>query len=140
MREVKTDKGTILVNESIKELPISRYTDFNKYIIQDTGIGSDVHAIMKHFALLDSFLAAGKIDDARRERLNLHFNFVVAINKINITHISFAVLIKSINGQAIDDYSERGLERVCQTIGEIGVGRQELEGILSDVKKKLISS
>jgi hypothetical protein len=140
LREVTTNRGKLLLKESIKELTIGHYTEFTKYIVQESGIGSDMVSVNKHFNALDTFLANGKIDEARAERYNLHFNIVLALNKINITHMSFALFVYSIDGEEVKDYSESGLERICKRLAEVELGRGELETILSEIKKKLMTN
>lgn len=140
MREVKTNKGTLLVKESVKEISIGRYTDFTKYVIQDVGIGSDIPSIDDHYRKIDTFLVNGRLAEARAERLNLHFCLILAINKINITHLCFALFIHKINGEQQDDYSEAGLIRICKLLDQVDLGRGDLETILSEIKKKLLPS
>lgn len=138
MRSITTNKGIISVWEDPKELPIDRFADFQKYAIQDVGIGSTMEDINRHYSLLDSFLSAGKIDEARMERQNLHFNLYLAISEIQITDITFACFVQSVNSTTIIDYSESGLQNTCKLLAEIELNRGQLEEVLSEIKKKLI--
>lgn len=140
MREVTTNKGKLLLWESIKELTIGRYTDFTKYAIQAAGIGSDLASIDEHYRKLDTFLSNGRIDDARIERYNLHFNLILSLNKINIDHICFAIFVYKIDDEAQEDYSEQGLIKICERLAKVELGRGELETILSEIKKKLLAN
>jgi len=124
--------------ETIKELPIDRYSEFQKYLLQDSGMGSDIEAIQRHNEKIDLFLAANKIPEAITERTNQHFNFFFMLNRINITHISFAVLVSSIADKHIEDYSETNLLTVCSQLGKQGFTHEQLVAILDDVKKNLI--
>lgn len=138
MRSIPTNKGVFTVWEDPKELPIDRFADFQKYAVQDVGIGSQMSDVDRHFSLLDSFLAAGKYDEARRERQNLHFNLFLAISEIQITDLTFACFVQSINAEPIFDYSEAGLQHTCKLLAEIELNRGQLEEVLADIKKKLI--
>lgn len=138
MRSIETPQGKFIIQESIKELPIDRYSEFQKYIIQDAGIGSTIEDVYKHSEKIDVFLSTDKIQEAINERANQHFNFFFMLNKINIRHLSFAVLVDSINDQPILDYSETNLLKVCERIGKLGLTHEGLCSILEDVKKKLI--
>ncbi len=140
MREVLTDQGKFKISDSIKELPIDRFTEFQKYILQDSGIGSTIEDVYRHSERLDAFLSSAKISEAVAERVNQHYNFFFMLNKVNITHFSFAVFVDSINDQPIEDYSEGGLKIVCEKLAKVKLRRGELEDILEDVKKKLIAS
>lgn len=138
MQEVITDKGRFRVCDSIKELPIDRFTEFQKYLIQDAGIGSTIEDVYKHSEKLDAFIQTDKIAEAITERINQHYNFFMMLNKINITHLSFAVFVESIDGNDITDYSQTGLQDVCARLGKVRLRRGQLESILEDIKKKLI--
>lgn len=138
MREVLTDNGKFKICESIKELTIDRYSDFQKYLLQDSGIGSTIEDVYRHSEKIDVFIASGKIAEAATERSNQHFNFYLMLNKINITHLTFATLVDSIDDVKIDDYSETALIKVCDQLGKVGLKREELEDVLTDIKKKLI--
>ncbi len=141
LREVKlTGKNSFLIHESQKQLPINRYTDFQKYVLQDVGIGSTIESVDSHYRMLDTFLTADQTEDARRERYNLHSNLYLLINRINIEHISFACLIHSVNGQVLEDFSETNLIRICEQLGKMGLTQQMVSDILNGVKKNLIQN
>lgn len=124
--------------ETIKELPIDRYSEFQKYLLQDSGMGSDIESIQRHNEKIDLFLAANKIPEAITERTNQHFNFFFMLNQVNITHCSFAILVSSIKEQPITDYSETNLITICNQLGKQGFTHEQLTSILEDVKKNLI--
>lgn len=139
MRTVNLKFGnSFKIHESQKQLPINRYTDFQKYVLQDSGIGSTIADIDTHYKKLDTFLGAGALEDAMRERHNLHIGLYLMINKINIEHISFACLIHSINGRRLKDFSEKHLEQVCRELGEMGLTQEHVADILENVKKNSI--
>lgn len=141
MRTVNLKSGNYFkIHESQKQLPINRYTDFQKYVLQDAGVGSTIEDIDKHFKMLDTFLSADQMDDARRERYNLHIGLYLQINKINIEHISFACLIHSINDKELTDFSEGHLKQVCRELGEMGLTQDAVADILKGLKKNLIPS
>lgn len=139
MRIVNLDgKNRFSIHESQKQLPINRYTDFQKYVLQDVGIGSEMSDVDGHFKKLDTFLSFDQIEEARVERYNLHMNLYLMINKINIGHLSFASLVHSINDKQIKDFSEENLKRICIQLGEMGLTQQMLEDIMKGIKKNLI--
>lgn len=140
MRTVKISGGKFEIRETPKELPINRFNDFQKYMIQDVGIGSTMADCERHFQQLDTFISHGKIEEAARERYNQHYGLVLAINRINITHLSFAVLIHSVNNRPIKDYSETNLKKVLEKLGDMGLTQAHVEDILEDLKKNSIHS
>jgi hypothetical protein len=139
MREVSLPGGgKIKIRESSKELPIDRFTDHQKYLMQDAGIGSKLGDVDQKYHRLDKFLQAGNIEYAIGERQNLHLNLYMMINKITIEHLSFVCLVESINGKRILDYSEENLKKVSKQLGELGLTQGMVADILEDVKKNSI--
>lgn len=138
MRTITTSQGTFRISESIKELPIHRFSEFQKYLLQDSGMGSTIEDIYRHREKIDIFLAANKVQEAINESVNQHFNFFFMLNKIQITHLTFAVFVDSIDDKPVTDHTEANLLLVCDQLGRIGLQRGELETILEDIKKKLI--
>jgi hypothetical protein len=141
MRKVDLPKGRFVsICESSKELPINRFNEFNKYLIQDAGIGSTTGDVEGHFNNLHRLLAGNKVEEAQREAYNLHYNFHLAINKISIRSLSFLILVDNIDGKSLTDYSEEGLLKTADELGRAGLTQAQVEEILSDVKKNSIRS
>lgn len=139
MRKVDLPKGGfILINESSKELPINRFTDFQKYLIQDAGIGSTMGDVERHFGTLDQLLSVGKVEEAARERYNLHFNLHLALNRISIRHLSFLTLVAAIDDNELIDYSEKNLLALSDDLGARGLTEELVVDILESVKKNSI--
>jgi len=137
MRSLKN--GQIKIQESIKELPTWRFREFQKYLVQNSGIGSDITDIARHYENLDLFIASNRLEDAATERTNMHFNFFFMLNGINIQHLAFGVLIEEFGGAKITDHSETNLIVISDRIGkESDLTQKELEEVLTEVKKKLI--
>jgi hypothetical protein len=138
MRTLKLKGGECEVWESCKELPARRWNDFQKYLIQDIGIGSEIVDVEKHHQNLFQFLAAGKIEEAQAESYNLFQNIILAIQGINIQHVCFGCFVHSVKGKVITDYSENSIRTNIDKLSDMGLTQGHVEDILSDVKKKLI--
>jgi hypothetical protein len=138
MREVATDKGVFKVWETDKELPIDRFQDYQKYLVQAVGIGSNMNDVNNHFSTLDVLLSNNRLADAQRERYNLHYNLFLALEGIQIDHLAFACFVHSVNGEEITDHSEEGLKEICKKLAVIQLGRGQLLEVLTEVKKKSI--
>jgi hypothetical protein len=139
MRKIELPKGgQVLIHESSRELPINRFTDFQKFLIQEVGIGSTMGDVEKHFGALDQLIAGNKMEDAARERYNLHYNLHLAINRISIKHLSFLVHIHSINGHELTDFSESNLLYIGEELGKLGLTEALVSDTLSDIKKNSI--
>lgn len=117
---------------SAKEMPIRLYNLSQKYLLQDMGIGSDMNAIDEHFATLDSYLSAGKIDEAIQERENQRFAFYTMIQSVSYKSLAFTCYVHSIAGEPVTDHSEENLSLLSESFD---ISMIECEDILEDLKK-----
>lgn len=143
MKTVKTDLGVeIKLYSSCYDLPMSRYNELRKYVLADSGIGSDMESINSHFNTLDSLLSHEKLQEAKQQRINLHTSFYLAIEKINIKNICFAVFVYSINGNPVlkpgMQLTEEVLIDITRKLEHTGLRQGQVLDILDDLKKKLI--
>lgn len=133
------DKHKVSLYYSIYELPIGVYTEFQKYAIQ-TAMGTTIDEINLSFSNLDNQLAAGKLQEAIQERTNMHYGLFYGLNKITISHYSFACLVHSIDGDPRTDKSEQGLRETIDILARIGLTQKMVREYLSEVKKNLLLS
>ena len=96
------------------------------------GIGSDMNAIDEHFATLDSYLSAGKINEAIQERENQRFAFYTMIQSVSYKSLAFTCYVHSIAGQPVTDHSEENLSMLSESFD---ISMIECEEILEDLKK-----
>jgi hypothetical protein len=141
--ELATSNVAVYIRETPRELPINRYTDYQKYLIQAAGIGSTVGEVERHFNKLYSFLSSGQVENAARESQNLLYNIHLNINKIDIDSFAFLCLVDSVQERGKDpekirDFSEAGLLRLCERLGGYGLTKGQVLEILGEVKKKSI--
>lgn len=143
MRSLRIKSGSfgknteIEIYESIKEMPISRHHEFQKLILQDVGLGSDIGSVGKHFSQFHTYLTGGKVNDALQEAKNLHNNIFYMIQKINIKSFCFACLIKSVNGNDVWDLSQESIQKRLDELSKAGLTMEDVGEILEDVKKKI---
>lgn len=113
-------------------MPIKLYNITQRYLLQDMGIGSDMQAIDDHFKSLDAFLAADKLDDAKKERENMRFAFYTMLEQVNYKSLAFGCHIFSLNGVEITDRSE---EAITELVGGLDISVEHADEILQEVKK-----
>lgn len=130
-------KNVINVYESIKELPIERHHEFQKLVLQDLGIGSDLDAVAKHFSVFHNLLVNNKSGDALMEAKNLHNAFFYILEGINIKSFCFVVMVESINGEKFNDLSESGIKKHIKKISQSGLTQGMVDDVVEDLKKKL---
>lgn len=142
MKEITTETGAkIVLYSGVKELPMDRYNELKKYVLRDVGIGSDIGSTAKHFETLDMLLSGDKLHEARRQRINMHTSFFLAIEKINIKHICFAIFVNTIDDKPVitdrDEISEDELIRICRILEKTKLKQSQVEDVIDDLKKKL---
>jgi hypothetical protein len=116
--------------ESIDDLPAENYSYFNKYLLIDSGIGSDFTEIdTLHLNTISSLIKdpqklAGEVQNLRSLVWNI-------INGVNLKHLAFGCLIHSVDGRQVTDLSADNLKSILKTLSEHGL----TEAVL---KKKLL--
>ena len=137
MREVTLAGHRVMLYTSIEELPMARFHKYNKNLLIDAGIGGDMTAFDGHIERAVQFIKDGKREDAGKELQNLRQNVYMVISETNPNHLSFACLVKEIDGKPMDDMSDEGLQRVVAMLGDVPVN--ELMTERESVKKKIDS-
>lgn len=113
-------KGKIIkVYDSIDEMPIVNFQKYNKYLLIDSGIGSDADSIDAHIAKVAKYINNGSSKKALQELQNMRQNMYMVNNEISPRYLAFASLIYSIDGKPIEDLSDDGLKEVLKSINEI---------------------
>lgn len=128
-------KGHVLkVYDSIDELPIVNFQKYNKYLLIDSGLGSDVDDIDRHIVSLAKLIGSDT-KKAQQELLNMRQTIVMINNEISPKHLAFAALVYSIDGQRVTDLSDEGLQSILTRLQQ--VKRIWLLEQLAKLKKKL---
>jgi len=134
MRTEKIGRNVVEIYDSIDELPIKRFHKFNKYLLVDSGIGSDLNDINRHIGRISKYIGKDN-DSARRELENLRQSLYMVSEGTNVRHLSFAVLVKSINGVPLHDLSDQGIRKTMEKLSEVKQGF--LSRLIESVKKKI---
>jgi len=110
---------------------------FNKYSMIESGIGSNVSDLDSHLDKVYSFLNRDLKAEAMQEISNLRQCFDFIQQGININYMSFAVMIDSIDGKVIEDYSEEATLDVVNMLSKRKLSYGLLMEHLRRLKKKL---
>ena len=137
MVTVKIGKHTVEMYDAIDELPIVRFHKYQKLLLIDAGIGSDLVAFDRRVEKVKRFLADGKADKAQQELENLRQSVFFIQNGINPKHLSFAALVYSVDGKQCADLSDDALRKVCELFAD--VAEKDVTAQLEAVKKKIDS-
>ena len=135
MRQVRLGRHTVSLYTSIDELPMERFHRYNKMLLVDAGIGSDMAAFDAHIEKVVRYIRNGDTDNAAKEMENMRQNVYVIQTEQSPANLSFAVLVREIDGKACDDLSDEGLERVRAMLSD--VTRKEMTTVQAEVKKKI---
>lgn len=119
-----------------KELPAGRFKDFQKYMFEDWGVGTDMKAIDARLSTAFNMIQQDMKDKALQELYNLRMAANYILNKLSIKSYAFAVLIGKINDDVCTDYSEDGLKAIIEKI-EGNLTQQQIETVAEAVKKNL---
>jgi len=131
---MKVGTHKVEVYDTIEDMPIVRYTKFNKYLLIDAGIGSDLNDFDLHFQKISKFISQDKKKECYQELLNLRQSFSNIIQELSPKYLAFATLIKSVDGKPCNDLSDDGLIKVIEKIGD--VPNSKIVSLVDSIQKK----
>lgn len=134
MKTVIIGRHKVEVWDSIDELPVSRFHKYNKYMLVDSGIGSDLNDFNNHVARVGKFIKTDQ-GQAIKELENLRQSLYMISEEISPKYLSFVTLIKSIDGKPLYDLSDENIKRISKQLSNVKVNF--LNGLLEAVKKKI---
>lgn len=135
MKTINLNRRVIKIYDSIDELPIINFQKYNKYLLIDSGIGSDVNDIDAHITRIAKFIKAGSQDKALQELQNMRQNMYMINSGISPKYLAFAALIHSIDGKELTDLSDDNLKEVLENIKHLE--HSAIEKFLIWLKKKI---
>lgn len=135
MKRLHINNKTILVYDSIDEMPIVNFQKYNKFLLIDSGIGSDVDDIDAHIVKVAKYIKANDEKKALAELQNMRQNIYMVNSEISPKYLAFAALIHSVDGKEVTDLSDDGLKTLLQDIREIK--HSAITDFLAWLKKKL---
>ena len=137
MRTGKINNHTVEIYDSIDELPIQRFQKYNKYMLIDSGVGSDLNDIMNHVGRAIIYIEKNP-NMARAELENMRQALYLVSEEMSPKYMAFAVLVKKIDGKEMNDLTDLGLKKVLDILQN--AKKRWLDDILNTVKKKLIAN
>lgn len=135
MRTTHIGKHKVEVYDSIDALPVLRFQAFNKMMLVDSGIGSDLNDWDAHAERVIRFIMSDDKESAIKEMNNLRQNIYLVQSGIAPRHMAFAALVKSIDGVEYDDLTTEGLAKVNAMLKE--ATDKEIAAETEAVKKKI---
>lgn len=135
MKTITVGTKVIKLYDSIDEMPITNFQKYNKYLLIDSGIGSDVDDIDAHIVKVAKLIKSGNSKKAIQELQNMRQNMHMVNSEISPKYLAFASLIQSIDGKEITDLSDEGLKSLLKEISKIR--HSKLLDLLVKLKKKV---
>ena len=135
MVTAKIGKHTVEFYDTIEELPIVRFHKYQKLLLVDAGIGSDIAAFDQRIEKTRRFLMAGKPEQAQQELENMRQCVFLIQSGVNPKHRAFAALVTKIDGQDCTDIGDDALAAITEKLND--VPESELTAQLEAVKKKI---
>ena len=140
MKKIKIAKTNMVIYDGIDELPIVNFREYNRYVLIDSGIGSDMQSVDSHLASIIRFIKLGKSEEATKELLNMRQNIALVMAGTNLKMMSFVPLIYSIDGKRVTDLSDENIKSVLEMLNRRQVSYLNVASMLAEVKKKSIQS
>lgn len=122
--------------DSIEEMQHRRYMKFNKEMMRQNEVGSDMTDVLKRIERSLQFLGAGENDKAFKELSNAKMCFNYANAEIEPRGLALASMVKSIDGKEQTDITTDGLRKVLKTLQDIGITKKEVDETSEAIKKK----
>lgn len=119
MKKIYINKNTIELYDSIDEMPITNFQKYNKYLLIDSGVGSNVDDIDSHIVRIAKFIKANSHKKALQELQNMRQNIYMINSEISPKYLAFAALIHKVNGKEITDLSDDNLKAILNDIRAI---------------------
>lgn len=116
MKNLLINKKIVRVYDSIDEMPIVNFQKYNKYLLIDSGIGSDADDIDAHIVKIAKFMKAGNNKKALQELQNMRQNMYMVNSEISPKYLAFAALIHDIDGKEVTDLSDDNLKALLKEI------------------------
>lgn len=134
MRTLNLNNMEIKIYDDIDELPIVNFQKYNKYIMLDAGLGSDVDSVDQHIVNIAKLINTDT-KKAVQELQNMRQNMHLIVNELSPKYMAFASLVHSIDGEEVTDLSDSNLKSIIGRINK--VKNYKIVDLLLWLKKKL---
>ena len=137
MKTLTHNRHEIKIYDSVEELPINRFQDFNRWLMLDAGIGSDAESINLRLGNIAKLLNLEEKNEALKEVANLSQSMAFVMSKLSPEFNAFICLCDSINGKKVNDLSDEGIKGYIEILSRTKVPIWKVREWLEEAKKKL---
>lgn len=135
MKKIKLNGHVIEMWDSVDSLPASNYINHSRLAMLDIGIGSDLDAVTRHWQKIAKLAEKGG-DTLNKELSNYMQCLQFVVSNTSPEMMSFAALIKSIDGKPVEDCSDENAKAIINRLSKKGLTVAIVRDFLSYVKKK----
>ncbi|MCB0585515.1 MAG: hypothetical protein KDD06_09360 [Phaeodactylibacter sp.] len=135
MLEIRLNGHFLEMWDSIDELPFSRFQEYNRAVMLDSGLGSDIPAIDRHLNQARRYNANKDTANTEQTLLNMRQAIAFVLDKSSPEGQAFVALIARMNGRAVEDISPEGTKKILENLSRRGLTVGKLRGFLEYVKK-----
>ena len=121
--------------DTIEELPVVRFHKYQKLLLVDAGVGSDIQGFDQRIERVRRFLLDGKPEKAEQELANLRQCVFFIQSGLNLKHRAFAALVTKIDGKECNDVGDDALSEITEKLND--APEKEVTAQLDAVKKKI---
>ena len=134
MKTVTINKHTINIYDSIEDLSIVRFHKYNKFLLIDSGVGSDLQDATNHINRAIKYIDTdSKL--AKIELSNLLQNIHLINEELSPKYLAYSALVYEIDGKIVTDLSDDGLKQVHDKLNDVPISF--LNAFIEGVKKKM---
>lgn len=128
------------IYDSIETAPVRRFFSFTRYVIIESGIGSDPESVTKHFSHLSRLVRKGETENALIELFNTSEAFRFIMNGFNLKGRAVYCCIKSIDGKEYPNHlSDSDIDEMEKKLESFGITYAWVLDIFETLKKKFDS-
>lgn len=135
MRELVIGKHRVTMYDDIAEMPVKRYHVYNRMMLVDAGVGSDITDFDRHIGRALAYDRKEQRENLLLELKNLRQSVYFVLNNINPKMMAFAALVTKIDDILCDDLTDDGLRRVTELLSDVPIG--DITASSGVVKKKI---
>lgn len=135
MKVVTKGKHKIKFYDSIRKLPIRRYSKFNKHMIIANEVGESIGDYDKRMQRAIGYIASEDMKSAMVELTNQRQGLHNALQEYSPVGMALAIMVHSIDGKEFDDFEEDTLSLILDQLDSIGFNKEDLDNTVMEVKK-----
>ena len=140
MLNIRLNGHYLEMYDSIDELPFARFQEYNRALLIDSGLGSDISAIDRHITQARRYNASGDTANTEQALQNMRQAVFNVLEKSSPEGQAFVALIRRMNGNPVDDLSPEACRAILDELGRKGLTIGKLRGILAQIKKNWIAN